>query len=119
MSSLTDDAGTSTNDGAKPVAEAPGDFGRPLSRRFHVKAITPERIMLAREALFGNEVVNTRDLPVTRVPGRASALPAGSGAVTFAETPDGKVPVAERAQPKAGEPFTVESGVLRAAAETK
>lgn len=118
VSSLTYDAGTSTNDGATPVAEAPGDFGRPLAYRFRIKAVAPASITLTQETLFGDEVVNSRDLPVARLPGRASALLVGSGAVTLAEAPDGKVLVAERAASRAGEPFAVEGGVLRAGAAT-
>lgn len=119
--SLSYAAGTTTNQGAVPVALKVGDFGKPLSYRFRIKQITGTMLTLTRETLFGDSVVFTRDETVMRAKGETSGLLFSDGIMSFAEVegaPD-KLLVRVEEPFKLGEATDIRSGVLDAEALRK
>lgn len=114
VSSLSYAVGTTTNAGAIPVTIQPGDFGKPLSYRFKVKAVEEGMATLAQETLFGDAVVYTRDHRVPLVAGQESGLLFSGGAVviTAVEGQAGKLRVRKEGAFRTGEAPTVRTGIL-------
>jgi hypothetical protein len=71
------------NAGAVPVVRQPADFGKPLSYRFKLKAVSASSLTVAQETLFGTDVVFTRELRVSRSASGESVLIFGGGTIHF------------------------------------
>lgn len=115
VTSFSYDAGTSTNDGPAPVAERPGDFGKPLTWRFTIKALTPSEILLTQDTLFGDAVVHSRDARIERAAGGRSGLIVGRGVVALSGDGD-TLTVAKLRDFNPGAEARVESALLRGGA---
>jgi hypothetical protein len=84
-------ATTTTNPGRAPVVEKRGSFGRPLQHRFTIQAVTPTRITVTQDTLYGGVAVNRNTHQLARIAGKPSALLFGGGTLTFADAGAGKV----------------------------
>jgi hypothetical protein len=78
-------AGTSTNEGEVPVEMQEGDFGKPLAYRFRIKSATAGELVLTQDTMFGDEVVNSKELHIPRLAGKMSGLSFGGGMISFSE----------------------------------
>ncbi|HEX8258427.1 MAG TPA: hypothetical protein VF589_12425, partial [Allosphingosinicella sp.] len=111
--SLSYTASTTTNPGAVPVIQKSGSFGRSLQHRFTIREVTPTRISLAQETLYGGVVVHSRPHELARLAGKPSALFFGGGAVTFADAGAGKLLVKRHDAFEAGsDAMHAQSGVM-------
>jgi hypothetical protein len=105
------DAGTSTNDGPVPVVEREADFGRPLRYRFRLDAVEADRIVVTRETLFGEEVVDRQPIQIARHRGETGGIMLAGGAVALAASADGGVEVRQvRDFQVGGDVLNVEAG---------
>ena len=78
-------ANQASNAGAVPVEMQDGDFGRPLSWRFRIKEIAPATLVLSQETMFGDEMISSKDVRISRPSGWTAALLISGGAVIFEE----------------------------------
>jgi hypothetical protein len=79
-------AETASNEGPAPVElKADGKFGRPLSWQLKVKSVTADRIVLSRDTMFGDELINSREEVLPRQTGKATVLLFGDGAISLTE----------------------------------
>jgi len=115
VKSFTYDAGTSSNDGVVPVVAQAGSFGKPLSLRFTLTALSANEITLAQDTLYGDTVINSRVHRVARAKGMTSGMSFGGGGITFAEAPGGKVLVKTFTPIVPGAAIEAQFGIVRAA----
>lgn len=107
-------AGTASNEGEVPVTAQDGDFGKPLAYRFRIKSVTDSMIMLTQDTMFGDAVVNSREIPIPRMAGRLSGLSFAGGMITFAaiEGATDAVTVKQVRPVRTGAPARSEQGIL-------
>ena len=111
-------AGTASNEGEVPVTAQDGDFGKPLAYRFRVKSVTAGMIVLTQDTMFGDAVVNSKEVHIPRMAGRLSGLSFAGGMITFAaiEGADDAVTVKQVRPVRTGAAARAESGILAPAA---
>jgi hypothetical protein len=78
-------AGTASNEGEVPVTAQEGDFGKPLAFRFRIKSVSAGEIVLTQDTMFGDAVVNSKELRIPRIAGRLSGLSFGGGMIVFTD----------------------------------
>jgi hypothetical protein len=107
-------AGTASNEGEVPVEAREGDFGKPLAYRFRIKSVSASAIVLTQDTMFGDSVVNSKEVRIPRMAGRVSGLSFGGGMITFAavDGADDAVMVKQVRPVRTGAAARAEYGIL-------
>lgn len=108
VSSLSYDAGTSSNPGPAPVvSDNAARFDQPLSLRTRLDSVTDSQITLRQEVLLGTEVTSSEPIALFLTDGKAVVTIAGAR-VELQRMADGSVTATHAAQPKPGFSATTE-----------